>query len=183
MASSGRKLHIIVTCTERKTAKVPERLHLRNVPGDEPGERASRWVERLAAEVTAPAFPPATSTLASTGQGLRPCRALPLTPRLNSGPAPLGTDSSRRRHSCGPTRRRSRQVTLTRSPAARLARRPGGTRSRAGRDQSRRSRARSGNSPSRIRTRPSSSCSRPPTCRPAGRTSRQRPSRPTRTGS
>lgn len=55
MASSGRKLHIIVTCTERKTAKVPEHLHLRNVPGDGPEELASRWVERLAAEVTTPA--------------------------------------------------------------------------------------------------------------------------------
>ena len=32
MASSGQKLHIIVTCTERKTAQVPDQLRLRNVP-------------------------------------------------------------------------------------------------------------------------------------------------------
>ena len=55
MASSSRKLHIIVTCTERKTAKVPEHLHLRNVPGDEPEALASRWIERLAADVSTPA--------------------------------------------------------------------------------------------------------------------------------
>jgi hypothetical protein len=55
VASSGRKLRIIVTCTERKTAKIPEHLHLRNVPGDGPEALASRWVERLAAEVTTPA--------------------------------------------------------------------------------------------------------------------------------
>jgi hypothetical protein len=55
VASSGQKLHIIVTCTERKTAKVPEHLHLRNVDGDRPDVLASRWIERLAAEVTTPA--------------------------------------------------------------------------------------------------------------------------------
>jgi hypothetical protein len=55
VASSGRKLHIIVTCTERKTANVPEHLHLRNVPDGEPEALASRWLERLAAEVTTPA--------------------------------------------------------------------------------------------------------------------------------
>lgn len=57
MVSSGRKLHIIVTCTERKTAKVPERLHLRDVPHAKPWERARDWVERLAGEVTTPALP------------------------------------------------------------------------------------------------------------------------------
>jgi hypothetical protein len=57
VASSGQKLHIIVTCTERKTSKVPERLHLRDVPDGEPWERASNWVERLATEVTTPALP------------------------------------------------------------------------------------------------------------------------------
>lgn len=54
MASNGQKLHIVVTCTERKTVQVPWHLHLRNVPGDEPKTRASRWVKRLAAEVTVP---------------------------------------------------------------------------------------------------------------------------------
>lgn len=54
MASNDRKLHIIVTCTERKTAKVPEHLQLRNVRGGEPEVRASRWIGRLAAEVTVP---------------------------------------------------------------------------------------------------------------------------------
>jgi hypothetical protein len=54
VASSGRKLHIIVTCTERKTAKIPEHLHLRNVPGDEPDALARHWVERLASEVATP---------------------------------------------------------------------------------------------------------------------------------
>jgi hypothetical protein len=55
--SSSRKLHIIVTCTERKTAQVPEHLHLRNVRGDEPEERANRWVERLASEVSTTTLP------------------------------------------------------------------------------------------------------------------------------
>ncbi len=88
--------------------------------------------------------PPVTSTPASIGQGLRRCRALLLTPRLNSGPVQRATDSSQRRRPCDPTRLRSRQVTLTRFPAAGLARRSGGTPSRVGRDQSLRSRARSG---------------------------------------
>jgi hypothetical protein len=57
VASSGQKLHIIVTCTERKTAEVPKRLHLRDVPDGEPWERASNWVERLTVEVTTPALP------------------------------------------------------------------------------------------------------------------------------
>jgi hypothetical protein len=52
VASSGRKLHIIVTCTERKTAPVPERLHLRDIPDGTPVARATAWVERLASEVT-----------------------------------------------------------------------------------------------------------------------------------
>lgn len=56
MATSGGKLHIIVTCTERKTAQVPERLHLRNVPEAAPWERASAWIERLAAEQATPAM-------------------------------------------------------------------------------------------------------------------------------
>jgi hypothetical protein len=56
VASSGQKLHIVVTCTERKTAKVPERLHLRDVPDGEPWERASNWVERLTTEVNTPAL-------------------------------------------------------------------------------------------------------------------------------
>src|SRR6185437_1847822 len=56
-SSSRQKLHIIVTCTERKTAKGPERLRLRDIPDGEPWERASNWVERLAAEVTTPALP------------------------------------------------------------------------------------------------------------------------------
>jgi hypothetical protein len=54
VASSDQKLHIIVTCTERKTAKVPERLHLRDVPDGEPWERASNWVGRLTDEATTP---------------------------------------------------------------------------------------------------------------------------------
>jgi hypothetical protein len=57
VANSDRKLHIIVTCTERKTAKIPEHLHLRNIPGDDPEVLASRWVARLAAEVITPALP------------------------------------------------------------------------------------------------------------------------------
>lgn len=57
MASSDRKLHIVVTCTERKTAKVPERLRLRNVPDGKPWVRASAWVERLTAELTTLAVP------------------------------------------------------------------------------------------------------------------------------
>jgi hypothetical protein len=57
VASSGEKLHIIVTCTERKTAQVPGPLHLRDVRGDESQTRAAHWIERLVSEVTTPTVP------------------------------------------------------------------------------------------------------------------------------
>ena len=48
--------------------------------------------------------------------GPRPCQASLLTPRLNFGPAPLDTGSSRRRPPYGHTQPRSRRATLTRFP-------------------------------------------------------------------
>jgi hypothetical protein len=55
VASSSRKLHIVVTCTERKTARVPEQLHLRNVPGDDPRVLALNWIALLSGETVTPA--------------------------------------------------------------------------------------------------------------------------------
>ena len=74
MASSGRKLHIIVTCTQRKTAKVPDHLHLRNVPGDEPTALATHWVERLVAEA---AIPPVCASDLYAGEHWTRAKALP----------------------------------------------------------------------------------------------------------
>jgi hypothetical protein len=48
--NSNRKLHIITTCTERKTARAPAELHLRNVPDGTPEIRAKTWIARLIAE-------------------------------------------------------------------------------------------------------------------------------------
>lgn len=50
MASSVRKLHIIVTCTERKTVQVSDELQLRNVPDGAPVARAAVWTRRLGGE-------------------------------------------------------------------------------------------------------------------------------------
>jgi hypothetical protein len=47
VASNAQKLHIIVTCTERKTAQAPYELQLRNVPDGAPASRAAVWTQRL----------------------------------------------------------------------------------------------------------------------------------------
>lgn len=75
MASNGEKLHIIVTCTDRKTARVPPQLRLRDVPGGELRKRARGWVERLATEVAIPTVP-ATDLYA--GEHWTRARALPV---------------------------------------------------------------------------------------------------------
>jgi hypothetical protein len=50
VASSAHKLHIIVTCTERKTVQVPDELQLRNVSDGAPATRAAAWTRRLGSE-------------------------------------------------------------------------------------------------------------------------------------
>lgn len=47
MASNARKLHIIVTCTERKTVQAPDDLRLHNVPDGPPVARVATWTARL----------------------------------------------------------------------------------------------------------------------------------------
>lgn len=47
MAISAKKLHIIVTCAERKTVQPPDELQLRNVPGGAPAARAAVWTRKL----------------------------------------------------------------------------------------------------------------------------------------
>lgn len=44
-----RTLHILTTCTKRKTAEVPPRLMLRNVRGRDLRARAEVWLQRIAA--------------------------------------------------------------------------------------------------------------------------------------
>jgi hypothetical protein len=43
----GTPLHIIVTCTKRKTADIPPALQLRNLKARTLAERARKWIERL----------------------------------------------------------------------------------------------------------------------------------------
>lgn len=50
MASSSGKLHIVVTCTERKTVQVPDELQLRNIPDGAPVGRVAAWARRLGRE-------------------------------------------------------------------------------------------------------------------------------------
>lgn len=50
MAINLQKLHIIVTCTERKTVQVDHELQLRNVPDGAPASRAAEWTSRLGRE-------------------------------------------------------------------------------------------------------------------------------------
>lgn len=43
-------IHVIVTCANRKSRPIPARLQLGQVPGHTPGQRARRWISRLAQE-------------------------------------------------------------------------------------------------------------------------------------
>lgn len=43
-ASILETLHVVVTCTNRKTRAVPERLHLGSVRGGDSSERARQWI-------------------------------------------------------------------------------------------------------------------------------------------
>jgi hypothetical protein len=47
---SQETLHIVVTCSNRKTQPIPDRLHLRSVPHDDVGERAHEWIRRIGAD-------------------------------------------------------------------------------------------------------------------------------------
>lgn len=48
MTTRRRRLHIVVTCANRKRVAVPAELHLRCTPGTRPRQRAMRWIERIA---------------------------------------------------------------------------------------------------------------------------------------
>ena len=48
--ASPETLHVVVTCTNRKTRTVPERLHLGSVPGADTSERAREWIRRISAD-------------------------------------------------------------------------------------------------------------------------------------
>lgn len=52
MTTRGRRLHIVVTCANRKRVPVPMALHLRRTRGARPTQRAARWIERIAATRT-----------------------------------------------------------------------------------------------------------------------------------
>jgi hypothetical protein len=48
-----RRLHIVVTCANRKRVAVPATLHLRRTPGKRTDQRALRWIERITTTSTA----------------------------------------------------------------------------------------------------------------------------------
>lgn len=52
MTTRRRRLHIVVTCANRKRVAVPAALHLRHTPGTRANRRAVRWIERIAATST-----------------------------------------------------------------------------------------------------------------------------------
>lgn len=52
MTTRRRRLHIVVTCANRKRVAVPAALHLRRTPGTRTAQRALRWIERIAATNT-----------------------------------------------------------------------------------------------------------------------------------
>ena len=53
VVTTGRqRLHIVVTCANRKRVAVPAALRLRRTPGTRTGQRAVRWIERIAAPDT-----------------------------------------------------------------------------------------------------------------------------------
>ncbi|WP_375502642.1 hypothetical protein [uncultured Jatrophihabitans sp.] len=47
MTTRRRRLHIVVTCANRKRVTVPAALHLRRTHGTRTGQRALRWIERI----------------------------------------------------------------------------------------------------------------------------------------
>lgn len=48
MTTGRRRLHIVVTCANRKRVAVPAALHLRRTPGKRTSQRAVHWIERIA---------------------------------------------------------------------------------------------------------------------------------------
>lgn len=46
-STTSRRLHIVVTCSNRKTREVPPQLHLGAVPGSTPTARRTSWTGRL----------------------------------------------------------------------------------------------------------------------------------------
>jgi hypothetical protein len=52
IGSPGGRLHIVVTCTERKTAQAPAHLRLRDIPAGGTTTRAQAWVNRLKEQAT-----------------------------------------------------------------------------------------------------------------------------------
>jgi hypothetical protein len=52
--AQSRALHVIVTCTNRKTLPVPPALRLDNIPGRETTQRVGEWTGRLADASSAP---------------------------------------------------------------------------------------------------------------------------------
>lgn len=46
-SDSFRTVHVIVTCTNRKSQPVPDRCHLGSVPAGDTDERARDWICRL----------------------------------------------------------------------------------------------------------------------------------------
>jgi hypothetical protein len=49
-----RTVHVIVTCTNRKTVPVPPQLRLDSVPGRGTAQRARQWAGRLAGPSSVP---------------------------------------------------------------------------------------------------------------------------------
>ncbi len=47
MSTRRRRLHIVVTCANRKRHPVHSSMHLRRTPGKQPRPRVTRWVHRL----------------------------------------------------------------------------------------------------------------------------------------
>lgn len=52
MTIRRRRLHIVVTCANRKRLAVPAALHLRRTPGSRIAHRAERWIDRIATATT-----------------------------------------------------------------------------------------------------------------------------------
>lgn len=98
MTTRRPRVHIVVTCANRKRRPVPAGLHLRRTAGVRPHPRAARWLQRLTADATdtvpaehlyagehwdtartlpsiARGFSHATLWVASAGWGLIPAQA------------------------------------------------------------------------------------------------------------
>ena len=92
MAADGHSgspgtVHVIVTCTNRKSQPVPDQCHLGSVPAGDTDERARDWIRRLSDCSYLRRLRRGTFTPENTGQSPAACRTSQVEGGYGCGPA------------------------------------------------------------------------------------------------